>query len=45
MNASRAVVLAVNTIISVDAMFFVRMVLSKYGVGYLLKWIWWISLL
>jgi hypothetical protein len=44
-RASRAVVVGIHTVLSVDAMFVIRLVLNKYGVGYLMKWIWWLSLL
>jgi len=44
-RASRAVVGIVHTVLSVDAMFIIRLIMNKYGVGYLMKWIWWLSLL
>jgi len=44
-RASRAVVGIVHTVLSVDSMFVIRLILNKYGVGYLMKWVWWLSLL
>lgn len=44
-NASRAVVSAITTIMSLDAMMVIRLLLSHYGLGYILKWIWWIGFL
>lgn len=45
MNASRAIVSAITTIMSLDAMMVIRILLSHYGLGYVLKWIWWIGFL
>ena len=44
-RASRAVVGIVHAVLSVDALFVIRLILNKYGVGYLIKWVWWLSLL
>lgn len=44
-NASRAVILAVNTIISIDGLFILKLLLNKYGLSFLFKWFWWFSLL
>ena len=35
----------VLTLASVDVMFVIRTILTKYGVGYLLSYIFWLSLL
>jgi hypothetical protein len=44
-NASRALVSAIMTIMSLDAMMVIRLLLGHYGLGYVLKWIWWIGFL
>ena len=35
----------VRTLMSIDAMFVIRTILTKYGVGYLMSYIFWLSLL
>jgi len=35
----------VRTVASIDAMFIIRTILSKYGMGYLMSYVFWLSLL
>jgi hypothetical protein len=48
MRRSRVPKMAANivlTLSSVDAMFIIRTILTKYGMGYLLSYIFWLSVL
>lgn len=45
MKASRKVVVAVNTLMSLDALYIVRLFLSHYGLAKFVNYVFWIGIL
>jgi hypothetical protein len=41
----RRIIALVSTIANIDGFFVINLILEKYGYAYLLKWIWWLSLI
>jgi len=41
----RRIIALVSTIANIDGLFVINLILEKYGYAYLLKWIWWLSIL
>lgn len=45
MNVSKKIIATISTIANMDAYTVISMILQKYGYGYLLKWVFWLSLI
>jgi len=44
-NMSKNIIATISTIVNMDAYTVIGLILQKYGYGYLLKWVFWLSLI
>jgi len=44
-NMSKNIIATISTIVNMDSYTVIGLILQKYGYGYLLKWVFWLSLI